>query len=44
MTRVEVHANSLQLLMPVAHLPKVRDRLMDGERAEVDANDRRSFV
>ncbi|MBZ0227873.1 MAG: recombinase family protein [Bauldia sp.] len=38
-TRVEVHAKSLQLLMPVAHMPKVRDRLIDGERADVDPAD-----
>ena len=38
-TRVEVHAKSLQLLMPVAHLPKVGDRLVDGERADVDPTD-----
>ena len=39
LTRVEVHANSLQILMPVTRLPKVRDRLIDGERADVDPAD-----
>ncbi len=43
-TRIEVHTNSLHLLMAVAHLPKVRDRLMDGEHAEMDANDPSSFA
>ena len=37
--RIEVHPASLQLLLPVRHMPVVRDRLMDGEALEIDPVD-----
>ena len=39
LTRVEVHAESLQLLMPVALLASMRSRLEPNETAEPDAAD-----
>lgn len=35
-TRAEIHAHSLQLLMPVRYLPALRSRLEAGETIEVD--------
>ena len=37
--RIEIHAGSLHLLMPLQHLPAVRGRLAAGERAEPDPVD-----
>jgi len=39
LARIEIHANSLQLLMPLRHLPAVRTRLADGEHVETDPVD-----
>lgn len=38
-TRVEIHASSLQIILPVRHLPVVRSRLIDGEHADADLGD-----
>ena len=37
--RIEVHAGSLQILMPLQHLPAIRGRLALGEQAEPDPVD-----
>jgi hypothetical protein len=39
LTRVEIHADSLQLLMPIHLLPALRNRLRQGERVETDPAD-----
>ncbi len=39
LARVEIHSRSVQLLMPIHHLPVIRDRLADGEEIEVDPAD-----
>ena len=39
LTRVEIHADLLQLLMPVHLLPALRSRLMEGEQVEKDPAD-----
>jgi DNA invertase Pin-like site-specific DNA recombinase len=39
LTRVEIHGRSLQLLMPVQHLPTARKRIHDGEIIERDPID-----
>ncbi len=39
LTRVEIHTDSLQLLMPIHLLPALRSRLMEGEQVEKDPAD-----
>ena len=38
-TRIEVHERTVQILLPVEHLPAIRERLEGKERIEVDPSD-----
>ena len=38
-TRVEIHASSLQITFPIRYSPVIRSRLIDGEHASVDPVD-----
>ena len=42
-TRIEVHDRTVQILLPVDHLPAIREKLSRGERVEVDPVDTKSL-